>query len=325
MRYGEPRSVADGVRARFLDAGHIMGSASIELTVTDAGRERVVVFSGDVGPWSAPILRDPQRPTRADVVFLESTYGGRERPSLDDVAAEFKRIVAVAVAEKARVIVPAFAVGRTQVVLYYLAEAVREGVLPRDFPIYLDSPMATKATAALAEHPEVFDEEAHRLATSGQWASDLRGLRITESVSDSRVLNESDHPCIIISASGMCDGGRVVHHLRHNLWRSNVHVVLVGYMARGTLGRALVEHADEVQIFGEPVAVKAQIHVLDGFSAHAGHSELLEWLSGVAAAKPRVVLTHGEDDARSVLAAAIEARYGITAERPQLSDAIVLR
>lgn len=324
VRYDEPRSVADGVRARFLDAGHIMGSASIELTIADEARERVLVFSGDVGPWGAPILRDPQRPAWADLVFLESTYGGRERPALADVAAEFKRIVARAVAEKARVIVPAFAVGRTQVILYYLAEAVREGELPRDFPIYLDSPMATKATVALAEHPEVFDDEARNLATSGQWAADLRGLRVTESVNDSRVLNESDHPCVIISASGMCDGGRVVHHLRHNLWRPNVHVVLVGYMARGTLGRQLVEHASEVQIFGEPVAVKAQVHVLDGFSAHAGHSELLDWLSAVAPAKPRIVLTHGEDDARAALASAISARYGITAERPQLADVVTL-
>ena len=324
VRYNEPRLVANGVRARFLDAGHIMGSASIELTIQDGTDERVIVFSGDIGPWGAPILRDPQPPTRADMVFLESTYGGRERPTLADVAAEFKRIVARAVHEHARVIVPAFAVGRTQVILFYLAEAVREGVLPRDFPIYLDSPMATKATAALAEHPEVYDEEARTLATSGQLRSDLRGLRVTESVDDSRVLNNSEHPCIIISASGMCEGGRVVHHLRHNLWRSNVHVVLVGYMARGTLGRALVEGASEVQIFGEPVAVRAQVHNLDGFSAHAGQSELLDWLSGVGPAKPRIVLTHGEDDARAALAGVIAARYGISAERPQLSDIIVL-
>ncbi len=322
--YGEPREIAPGMQARFVEAGHIMGSASIELSVEDRGRERVIVFSGDIGPWGAPILRDPHPPARANVVFLESTYGARERPALEEVAAEFKRIVAEAVRERARVIVPAFAVGRTQVILYYLAEAVREGVLPRDFPIYLDSPMATRATAALAEHPEIYDEEARDLVASGQMRNDLRGLHVTESVNDSRALNESEHPCVIISASGMCEGGRVIHHLRHNLWRPNVHVVLVGYMARGTLGRSLVEGAREVQIFGEPVVVGAQVHNLDGFSAHAGQSELLDWLSRVAPAKPRIVLTHGEDEARTALAAAISKRYGIGAERPQLSDTIVI-
>jgi metallo-beta-lactamase family protein len=154
--------------------------------------------------------------------------------------------------------------------------------------------------------------------------ADLRGLRVTESIEDSMALNDSDHPCIIISASGMCEGGRIVHHLRHNLWRPNANVLLVGYMAEGTLGRQLAEAAPRVEIFGEPVVVRAQLHRLDGFSAHAGHTELLEWLRDVAPSRPRVVLTHGEDGARAALADAIAERYGITAERPQLEDVIVL-
>jgi metallo-beta-lactamase family protein len=324
LRIGLAKDVARGVRARLFEAGHILGSTSLELTVADTGRERTLVFSGDIGPCGAPILRDPERPTRADLVVMESTYGGRDRAPADETVERFKQIVERAVRDHERVIIPAFAVGRTQVILYYLAEAVREGRLPRDFPIYLDSPMADKATQAVIEHPELYDEEATELRRRRQVREDLRGLRITESIADSMTLNESDHACIIISASGMCEGGRIVHHLKHNLWRPNANVLLVGYMAEGTLGRQLAEAASRVEIFGEPVVVRAQVHRLDGFSAHAGHSELLDWLSEVAPSRPRVVLTHGEDAARSALAAAIAQRYGIEAERPHLDDLIVL-
>jgi len=324
LRIGTQQQVAAGVRARLFEAGHILGSTSLELTIDDAGRERILVFSGDIGPCGAPILRDPERPQRADLVVMESTYGGRDRAPVEQTIERFKTIIEQAVRERERVIIPAFAVGRTQVILYYLAEAVREGRLPRDFPIYLDSPMAEKATQAVIDHPELYDEEAAELRKRRQVRSDLRGLRITESVADSMALNESDHACIIISASGMCEGGRIVHHLKHNLWRPNANVLLVGYMAEGTLGRRLAEAAPRVEIFGEEVAVRAQIHRLDGFSAHAGHSELLEWLSEVAPKRPRVVLTHGEDAARAALAAAIAARYGIQAEQPQLADVITL-
>ena len=324
LRLGLSQEVARGVRARLFEAGHILGSASLELTVHDAGQERTLVFSGDIGPCGAPILRDPDRPNKADIVVMESTYGGRDRAPPEQTIERFKQVIERAARERERVIIPAFAVGRTQVILYYLAEAVREGRLPRDFPIYLDSPMAEKATQAVIDHPELYDEEATELRKRRQVRQDLRGLRITESVADSMALNDSDHACIIISASGMCEGGRIVHHLKHNLWRPNASVLLVGYMAEGTLGRQLAEAAPRVEIFGEEVAVRAQIHRLDGFSAHAGHSELLDWLADVAPAKPRVVLTHGEDAARAALAAAIAERYGIVAEQPQLGDVITL-
>jgi metallo-beta-lactamase family protein len=322
VRYGEEREVARGVRARLFEAGHILGSASVELRVRDGDAERLLVFSGDVGPCGAPILRDPERPARGDLLFLESTYGGRERPPEEETAEEFKKTLEAAVRGRARIIIPAFAVGRTQVVLFYLAEAIREGRLPRDFPIYLDSPMASRATAAVVDHPDLYDDETRELAARRQVRSDLRSLRIVDSVEESRKLNYSDHPCIIISASGMCEGGRVVHHLRHHLWRPNVHVVFVGYMARGTLGRQIAEGAERVQILGEDVVVRARVHVLDGFSAHAGHSELVEWISAVAPSKPRVVLTHGEDEAREALREAILSRYGIAAELPGPGDVI---
>lgn len=324
LRIGVEQQVAAGTRARLFEAGHILGSTSLELKIQDAGHGRTLVFSGDIGPCGAPILRDPERPKAADLVVMESTYGGRDRAPASETVERFKQIVERATRDRERVIIPAFAVGRAQVILYYLAEAVREGRLPRDFPIYLDSPMAERATQAVIHHPELYDEEATELRKRRQMRADLRGLRVTESIADSMTLNESDHACIIISASGMCEGGRILHHLRHNLWRPNANVLLVGYMAEGTLGRQLAEATPRVEIFGEQVVVRARIHRLDGFSAHAGHTELLDWLSEIAPSHPRIVLTHGEDEARAALAAAILERYGIQAERPRLEDVIVL-
>jgi metallo-beta-lactamase family protein len=286
--------------------------------VAGAGRP-LVVFSGVVGPRGVPILRDPEPPAQADVVFLESTYGGRERISQAQTVEAFKAILESAARNGERVLIPAFAVGRAQLILYYLAEAVREGRLPRDFPIILDSPMAARATEALIRHPEVLDEEATELASRRQFAEDLASLRITESAKESAALNHSDEPCVILSASGMCEGGRIVHHLRHNLWREKVHVVLVGYMVERSLGRQLADGDKVVRIFGEEVAVRAQVHVLDGFSAHADHDELLDWLGriqGRGSERPRVILTHGEDPERKALAAAIEQRFGVVAELP---------
>jgi metallo-beta-lactamase family protein len=324
MRLGQMMDIATGVRARATEAGHILGSASIELHIDDQGSNRCLVFSGDLGPGNAPILRDPEPPAAADLVVMESTYGGRPRPNTRHAAAEFKRIVEQAAASGDRVIIPAFAVGRTQTVLFYLAEAVREGRLSSDFPIYLDSPMATRATQIVSAHPELYDEETRRLREHRQLEADLRGLRIVESVPESMALNDSDHPCIIISASGMCEGGRVIHHLKHNLWRRNAHVLLVGFMAEGTLGRKLLEHPERVEILGEDIAVRADIHRIEGFSAHAGHDELLNWLAPMAESRPRIVLTHGDDEARSALAQAIGERFGLSAECPGIDDVITV-
>jgi metallo-beta-lactamase family protein len=329
LNYRHAAEVAAGVALRLHDAGHIMGSASARLEVEDGDRRQVLVFSGDLGPKNVPILRDPDPPRGADVVFLESTYGGRRRQPLAETVEAFKQVVGEAAARGERVLIPSFAVGRAQLILYYLAEAVREGRLPPDFPIVLDSPMATEATEALLRHPEVLDPETTELIEARQFAKDLSGLVVIRSARESQALNNGE-PCIILSASGMCEGGRIVHHLRHNLWRPGVQVVLVGYMAEGTLGRELAEGAAEVEIFGEPVAVRAAVHVLDGFSAHADHDELLDWLGtvvegrkegdsplrGQSPGKPRVVLTHGEDEERAALAEAVRERFGIEAERP---------
>ncbi len=314
-----------GVQVTLHDAGHIMGASSAVLAVESDGRNLRMVFSGDLGPPGVPLLRDPDPPQGADVVFLESTYGGRSRAPMQDTIESFKRILEAAARAGETVIIPAFAVGRTQLLLYYLAEAVREGRLPHDYPIVLDSPMATEATEALFRHPEVLDADAKRLADSGQWARDLASLVITRSAAESKALNDTDEPCIIVSASGMCEGGRVVHHLRRRLGRGDAHVVIVGYMAEGTLGRELAEGADDVEIEGQLIPVRARVHVLDGFSAHADHGELLAWLDSVigpSGSLPQVVLTHGEEAAREALAAGIRDRWGIEPLLPMQGEAL---
>jgi metallo-beta-lactamase family protein len=323
LPYERPREVAPGITARFFEAGHILGSASVELTIRDGNSRRVIVFSGDIGPCGAPILRDPDRPRAGDLVFLESTYGGRDRPPQAETIARFKAILGSAARDRERIVIPAFAVGRTQILLYYIAEAIREGVMPA-IPVYLDSPMATAATLAYMKHQNLYDEEFGHLVRAGRIRHDLQNLRIVESVDESRALNDSEEACVIISAAGMCEAGRVVHHLKHTLWRHNAQVILPGYMAPGTLGRALVDGAPRVTIFNEPIVVNATVHHLSGFSAHAGQAELLDWLADVAPARPRVALIHGDDEARAALRERIRERYGIAAECPGLDDEIVL-
>ncbi|MCL2658526.1 MAG: MBL fold metallo-hydrolase [Betaproteobacteria bacterium] len=321
LPYDEVRQIAPGVTLRFFEAGHILGSASIELRIEREGdKPFVLVFSGDLGGRDAPILRDPETPPHADAVVLESTYGDRRRPARADAQAALQALIRRAIAEQRRMIVPAFAVGRTQLLLYELAHAFREGILT-PFPIYLDSPMATRASAIYARHAELYDREARALGWHGQVPDTLR---IVGSAAESRELNDNQDFCMILSASGMCEGGRVLHHLRHNLWRENVMVILPGYMAPGTLGRQLVEGAREVEIFGEPIAVRAEIVPLEGFSAHADQQELLDWLAPLAAQQPRVILTHGEDPAREALAACIQERFGLAPERPQSGESLIL-
>lgn len=320
LPYGELHPIAPGVAVRLHEAGHILGSSSVELVIErpDA-TPAVLVFSGDLGLRDMPILRDVQPPARADMVFLESTYGDRDRAPRADTLAAFHALLRRAVAQQQRMIVPAFAVGRTQTLLFELAQAFREHIVP-SFPIYLDSPMAARAGAIHARHAELFDAEAHLLGHRGQVPETLR---IIGSAAESKQLNETSECCMIISAAGMCEGGRVLHHLRHHLWREQTLVLLPGYMAPGTLGRQLADGAREVEVFGEPVAVRAEIVQLDGFSAHADRAGLADWLAPMAAAGcRRIVLTHGEETARAGLAEAIAARYGITAERPGRGDAV---
>lgn len=323
LDYDEWRDVAPGISVRFVDAGHIPGSASVEMRIRDAQGERTVGFSGDIGPTGAPFLRDPVPLPACDLLFLESTYGNRDHRPYDETVDEFQSIVKQCVWDNHKVLIPSFAVGRSQQMLYILAEMIREQQVP-DFPIYLDSPMAIRATELYRKHQGIFDKEATELMRTRQLRADLRNLHPTLTSAESIALNELWKGCVIIAGSGMCDGGRIIHHLRHNLWRRGTSVVIVGYMGRGTLGRALIDGAEHVRIFGRKIDVRANIHTLGGFSAHAGQTELVGWATAVADASradagspPRIVLTHGEDPQREALAALLASRFGVNAQLPQ--------
>ncbi len=323
LEYDKPTQIAPGVSLRFVEAGHILGSASVILNSTEASHESVVVFSGDLGPRGAPILNDPARITQADLVVLESTYGDRNHRRLAETITELAELVRKAAHDRSKIIIPSFAVGRAQDILYHLAGLFREGVAP-PLPIFLDSPLAIAATNLYRRYSDLSDPESQQVRdTHGLWRG-LETLRTCETAAESRALNDLKGPGIIIAGSGMCTGGRVVHHLRHNLWKPETMVVIVGYQAVGTLGRLLVDGARRVRIFNEEIIVRAQIHTLGGFSAHAGQSQLLQWLEPIAAQQPQVVLTHGEERARGELARQIAERYAITVERPLLNDVITL-
>jgi metallo-beta-lactamase family protein len=321
VKYNQSFNVAPGIDARLVDAGHVIGSASVELTVSENGHKKVVVFSGDLGPRGAPLLNDPEPFKGADAVIMESTYGDRNHRSMHDTAIEGREIIAKAIENKAKVLVPVFAVGRTQLLLYLLAGAFRRKTLQR-FPIYLDSPMAIEATKIYGRNNELFDTEALEMVQSGELVRNLSSTRGCAKPGESRALNSVKGPCLIMAGSGMCTGGRIMHHLRHNLPVPETAVLIVGFQSQGTLGRKLVEGAKSVMIFGEEIPVRASVHTMGGFSAHADQTGLLDWFSTLAPSRPRAIITHGEDRARKVFGDLIHSRFGLKTEQPALGDVI---
>jgi metallo-beta-lactamase family protein len=321
VKYNRPFTVAPGIQARFVDAGHVIGSASIELTVTENGHKKVVVFSGDLGPRGAPLLNDPVPFKEADVVIMESTYGDRNHRSLHDTAIEGRQIIARAIENKAKVLVPIFAVGRTQLLLYLLASAFQRKTLPK-FPIYLDSPMAIEATKIYGRNNELFDQEALAMVESGELRRNLAATVPCAKPGESKALNDVKGPCLIMAGSGMCNGGRIMHHLKQNLPIPETAVLIVGFQSQSSLGRKLVDGVKSVLMFGEEVPVRASIHTMGGFSAHADQNDLLHWYSVVAPSKPRTIITHGENRAREAFCTLIKSRFGLEAERPSLGDVI---
>ncbi|HXY48669.1 MAG TPA: MBL fold metallo-hydrolase [Terriglobales bacterium] len=313
--YREPVAIADGLTARWIEAGHMLGSASIELTVKEDAHSRTVVFSGDLGPTTLPIVRQFETLPRADLVFLESTYGDRDHRPYSDTLAEFEELVKQAAEARSKILVPSFAVGRSQQILYHLAVMFRREMV-RPFRVYLDSPMAIEAGKAMVKHPDLFDEELLAWKRRGLLPLDKTWFHASVTARESQSLNEVDGPCLILAGAGMCNGGRILHHFRENLPRENTRVLIVGYQGHGSLGRRLVEGAKSVSLYGEQVSVRATVHTLNGFSAHAGQSDLLKWLAPLAASKPRVILTHGEDDPRKALRAQIQRRFGLSPQLP---------
>lgn len=313
VNYGEEFSPAPGVRARYRDAGHILGSAFIELWMEEQGEEVTIVFSGDVGQPGQPIIRDPETATDTDYLVMESTYGDRLHDQEGEPVESLVHVLQEAQRAGGNVIIPSFALGRTQELIYFLRERYQDYGL--DMPIYIDSPLAKRATEIYRRHRGAYDSEAiDCLAESGSIFT-FPEMRYTESADESRELN-GKNGIVIISASGMADAGRVKHHLKHNLWRPENHVVIVGFQAQGTLGRRLLDGEKRVKIFGEDIAVKAKVHFMPGLSAHADRNQLLEWASHVHSPR-RVFLTHGEAGAIFSLKELLEDRLGFSVAVPR--------
>jgi len=319
--YQKPVDVAPGIRATWTEAGHMLGSGSIQMVVKEDGKEKRIVFSGDLGPRSIPILRNFDPFKTADLVFLESTYGDRDHRPFDETVDEFVDVVKRAVKAGGKMIVPTFAVGRAQLLTSLLAWMFRTKKAS-PFPIFLDSPMAIEATKIYTEHRELFHEKMEKFIREKPLREDLRTMKMSATANDSKAINDVTGSVFVMAGAGMCNGGRVLHHLKQNLWKPETQVLIVGYQGRGSLGRQLVEGVKEVRIHGERVAVKARVHTLSGFSAHAGQTDLLAWFGVIAPSKPRVVLTHGEDGPRQELARQIQRRYKLKCEMPKMGDVI---
>lgn len=319
--YQKPFPVAPGVQAIWAESGHMLGSTSIQLIVEEDGKTKRIVFSGDIGPRGALILKDFEPFQHADLVFLESTYGDHDhRPFLETVD-EFVGIVKDAVQRRGKILVPTFAIGRAQLITSLLGWMFRKKKV-KPFPIFLDSPMAIEATNIYTRHRELFDEGMTKFVSEKPLREDLKTLTVCASAEESKQINDQPGPCLVMAGAGMCNAGRILHHLKANLWKPETHVLIVGYQGEGSLGRQLVDGKEFVTIFREKIAVKAQVHTLSGFSAHAGQTDLLTWFSAVAPSKPRVVLTHGEDEPREALAAKIRERFKLKATLPKMMDVI---
>ncbi len=297
--YGDLVQLCDGIRFRMVDAGHLLGSASVELWAEENGETRKIVFSGDIGNLNQPIIRDPQYIQKADYVVMESTYGNREHEPIASYIPDLAKVFDETLDAGGNVIIPSFAVGRTQELLYFIREMKEKKLVKSipDFPVYVDSPLAAEATEIYrGDLTGYADEDTLRVLREGFRPLRFSNLHICESVEESKSLNEDGVPKVIISSSGMCEAGRIRHHLKHNLWRSECAVVFVGYQANGTLGRILIDGAKQVKLFGEEIAVKAQIHNFKALSGHADHQGLLRWIGSFTQKPRRVFVVHGEKE-----------------------------
>ena len=317
--YGERLQINEAVTVRFNDAGHLLGSASIEVWLKEGEEERKVLFSGDVGNKNQPILRNPVPVEEADFVLIESTYGDRLHEERKSVIEPLAAYLQETFDRGGNVVIPAFAVGRTQEMLYYLREIKTEELVKghADFPVYVDSPLADNSTSVFLQCDKDFlDEESQYVMDMGINPLVFPGLNTTQSVDESRAINEDPTPKVILSASGMCDAGRIRHHLKHNLWRSECTVLFVGYQAEGTMGRKLMDGADSVKIFGEEIAVHAKIGWLPGMSGHADRDGLLEWIGALKQPPRAVFVNHGEDTVCNIFADTLQEQLGYRAYAP---------
>ena len=330
-KYQEKFQVVPGVEVRFRDAGHILGSCSVELWLEEEGVQRKLVFSGDIGQYDTPILKDPECIDSADVVLIESTYGSRCHRDRKETVQEIGEVISAARAGKGNILIPAFAIGRSQEVLYMLGRHFDEWELGR-FQIFLDSPMAIEASKVYWGNAQLYDEEASRLrkqmSVGKGWDENggmpmLPNLKLTRSPEDSMAINHIRSGAIIIAGSGMCNGGRIVHHLKHNLPYAHNHVIIVGYQAFGTLGRKLVDGFEMVRIHNEEIAVKAKIHTVGGLSAHGDQDDLARWYECIAN-RPPVYLVHGERESQTAFKEYLSSRTGAKVHVPDPGDLLDL-
>ena len=321
--YDKPFSPFPGLTVTLRDAGHILGAAMIELSLTEDGKQSKVVFSGDIGRPSQLIVRDPTVITDADYLFMESTYGNRNHKDETDSLNELAEAISFSYKHGEKVIIPAFAVGRTQEMIYSLHLLAKSGRLP-DIPIFVDSPLAIKATEIFKKCRRYMDEDTKKILAAGDDPLHLPRLQYTQSTAESMEINNNKGPAVVISASGMANAGRIKHHLRHNLWREGASIVFVGFQAQGTPGRKIVDGARKIHILSEDVAVRAKIFTINGFSAHSGQSQLLEWFGNFRNRNIVTFLTHGEYNAQQALAKLIKERFSIDASIPEYLEEITL-
>jgi len=324
IEYNKPFEPVPGIRVTYRDAGHILGSAFIEVEYVEEGKPTKIVFSGDLGRPGQLILPDPSKGGHTDYLFMESTYGDRDHKSVENSRDELAAAIAYSYKNNEKVIIPAFAVERTQQILYTLFLLGEEGKLPADMPIYLDSPLAIRATEIFRKHPEYFDDKTKELLKQGKDPLSLPNLRFSQTADESRALNAMPGSAIIISASGMANAGRIRHHLRHNLWRKGASIVFCGYQGEGTPGRKIVDGAKQISIFGEEVAVAAKVYTIGGFSAHAGQAEILQWLKSFDGNQTKVILIHGEVKALNALSGIVHGQLGMEVHVPSYLEELTL-
>ncbi len=323
VAYGKRVRIHPRIEITFRDAGHILGSSFIEMWVEEKGKKTKIVFSGDLGPKNQALIRDPEIVTEADILLVESTYGDRLHKSKEDTYTEFKDIILDSYNKEGNIIIPAFAVERTQEIIFSLGNLFKSGDIPK-IPVYIDSPLAISATEIFRKNQDCFDEETRNMFASGDSPLEFDNLYFTKSTKESQRLNEEAKGTIIISASGMCTAGRIKYHLLNNLYKSNSSVIFVGYQAEGTLGRRIVEGAKQVRIYGEDVSVNAKIHTLGGFSGHADKNGILDWMGNFKNPGMKVFVVHGEEKAALNLKAEIESKFGFTAYVPNWGEVVDL-
>lgn len=322
MEYGETKEILPGVRLRFLDAGHILGSAVVELRITEGGEERTLVFSGDLGQYESPVLRDPETPEKADILLVESTYGDRLHRDFQGTVAELGEIFRTACRECGNILIPAFSIGRSQELLYLFATYYSQWELDK-WQVYLDSPMAIEAGRIYWGYPGLLDEEALAFRNNPALLPPLDNLHFTERVEASRKINDIRNGAIIIAGSGMCNGGRILHHLKYNIHRPECRIIFTGYQAPGTLGRKLVGGEKQVSIHGRSYRVAAGIHTIGGLSAHGDRADMLRWMDGFRN-RPEVYVVHGDAGVKVSFRNAIEERLQLKVSIPKPGDMVKL-